>query len=350
MMRMLCVLLTTCCLCAAPTVAEEPGVLQSEFLYETASFPSCHASTIEMTPSGLVASFFGGSDEGNDDVGIWVCRQDGTGWTPPVEVATGVESETKRYPCWNPVLYQVPGGPLLLFYKVGPSPIRWWGMLIRSTDGGKTWSEPERLPEGILGPIKNKPVMVGKALLCPSSTEATNGRWLCHVERTEDLGKTWSKSDSIEDPSNYNAIQPTLLVHDDGKLQLLCRSKHRMIVESWSEDGGKTWSPLAETTLPNPNSGIDAVKLKDGRFLLVYNHTRRGRSPINVAVSRDGKLWEAALPLETEPGEFSYPAVIATPDGHAHTTYTWKRKKVKYVELDPARMSLKGMPEGKWPE
>lgn len=330
--------------------AEKPGVVVNQFLYDSASFPSCHASTLEQTPSGLVAAFFGGSDEGNDDVGIWVCRHDGNSWTAPVEVANGVESPTKRYPCWNPVLFQAPGGPLLLFYKIGPNPVEWWGMLITSLDGGKTWSAPQRLPEGILGPIKNKPVMVDGQLLCPSSTEAKNGTWLCHVERTPDLGKTWSKTDSIADPSKFNAIQPTLLVHDDGKLQLLCRSKHRKIVESWSEDGGKTWSPLAATALPNPNSGIDAVKLTDGRFLLVYNHTQRGRSPINVALSKDGKNWQGAIALETIPGEFSYPAVIATPDGKAHSTYTWKREKVKYVELDPAKLPSKEIVDGKWPK
>lgn len=330
--------------------ADKPGVLVDEFLYDDASFPSCHASTIAMTPEGLVTAFFGGSDEGNDDVGIWVCRRDGSTWSAPVEVANGVESAETRYPCWNPVLYQVPDGPLLLFYKVGPNPIEWWGMLMRSEDHGKTWASPERLPEGILGPIKNKPVPVKGDLLCPSSTERKGRDWRVHLERTPDLGRTWTKTASVEDPETMRAIQPTILFHPEGKLQILCRNGKGKIAQSWSEDDGKTWTPLESTVLLNPDSGIDAVNLKDGRMLLVYNHTRRGRSPINVAVTKDGQTWEAALELETEPGEFSYPAVICTPDGHAHITYTWKRKKIKYVEIDPAKLQTRAMPEGVWPK
>jgi predicted neuraminidase len=84
----------------------------------------------------------------------------------------------------------------------------------------------------------------------------------------------------------------------------------------------------------NPNSGIDAVTLKDGRHVIVYNPTKRGRSPINVAISSDGKTWKDIVTLENEPGEeFSYPAVIQTSDGKVHISYTWKRKKMKHVIL-----------------
>ena len=328
--------------------AEMPGVLVNEFVYESASFPSCHASTIVDTPAGLVTAFFGGSDEGNPDIGIWCARHDGQKWLPPVEAANGVESKEKRYPCWNPVLFQAPGGPLLLFYKVGPTPEKWWGMLITSDDSGKSWSKPRRLPDGILGPIKNKPILHKNELLCPSSTEP--GNWLAHIERTPDLGQTWTKTASLVDPAQFQVIQPTMLVHPDGKLQILCRSKQRKIVESWSADDGRTWSPLAATELPNPDSGIDAVNLKDGRILLVYNHTVRGRSPINVAVSSDGKQWQAAGTLETERGEFSYPAVIVASDGKVQISYTWKRRKIKHVAIDPAKMSLRDMPGGQWPQ
>jgi predicted neuraminidase len=81
----------------------------------------------------------------------------------------------------------------------------------------------------------------------------------------------------------------------------------------------------------------------------VYNHTTKGRSPLNVSVSRDGKTWEAALVLESEPGEYSYPAVIQTSDGLVHITYTWKRQRIKHVELDPARLKAVPMPDGNWP-
>src|SRR5690606_36525124 len=126
-----------------------------------------HASTIAETTDGtLIAAWFGGTEEKHEDVGIWVSRREGKRWSPPVEVANGVQYHTPdggvhRHPCWNPVLYQPNDSALLLFYKCGPSPSEWWGMETRTGDGGKSWSFPRRLPEGILGPIKNKPVRLG---------------------------------------------------------------------------------------------------------------------------------------------------------------------------------------------
>jgi predicted neuraminidase len=325
--------------------AEEPGVLAAEFLFETAPFPSCHASTIAETPGGLVASWFGGTREGDKDVGIWFARQEKDRWTPPVEVADGRQDDGTRYPCWNPVLFQdpSPGGRLLLFYKVGPRPSSWWGLLMTSADGGHSWSKPARLPEGILGPIKDKPVLLADgALLCPSSTEDQG--WRIHLERTTDLGRTWTRTGPLNDGKTFAAIQPAILFHSGRVLQLVCRSRQGKIVATFSPDGGASWGPLEATTLPNPNSGIDAVSLRDGRALLVYNHTPKGRSPLNVAVSADGRTWKAGPVLESEPGEYSYPAVIQASDGLVHVTYTWKRQRIKHVVIDPAKLVEHDLP------
>ena len=124
--------------------ASQPGLISSKFIFDKAPFPSAHASTIVETKSGLIAAWFGGSDEGFPDVGIWMSRDDGKGWMPPVEVARWNEGG-KRLPCWNPVLFQPKGGLLWLFYKAGPTPANWWGMLISSTDAGKTWSNPRQI-------------------------------------------------------------------------------------------------------------------------------------------------------------------------------------------------------------
>ena len=326
-----------------------PGAASAEFIYETAPFPQCHASTICHTREGLVCAWFGGTREKDPDVGIWLARHDGKAWSAPVEVANGIQDEKTRYPCWNPVLFQMPGSELLLFYKVGPSPSTWWGMLIRSADAGRTWSKPERLPEGIAGPIKNKPVVLADGrLLCGSSTEDKG--WRVHMEWTADGGKTWGRTMELNDGVREHAIQPTILRHE-GKLQILCRNRApTTILQSWSEDDGRTWSPLEPTALPHPGSGIDAVTLADGRHLLVYNHTHSGRSPLNVAVSKDGKDWQAAAVLEKSAGEFSYPAVIQTPDNLVHITYTWKRLKVRHVTLDPGKLVLQPIVDGRWPD
>ncbi len=327
----------------------QPGLVRSEFIFESAPFPSCHASTIAEGKNGLVVAWFGGTRERHPDVGIWVSRQVAGNWTAPTEVANGIQGAGQRYPCWNPVLFQPKTGPLLLFYKVGPSPSSWWGMLATSEDGGQTWAAPSRLPQGILGPIKNQPVQLKNGeILCPSSTE--NDGWRVHFERTSDLGKSWRSTEPVNDGKRISAIQPAILLHNDLRLQALGRTEQGKIFQIWSEDGGESWGNMTLTPLPNPNSGIDAVTLKNGRHLLVYNATQKGRSPLNVAVSLDGKEWQAALKLEDEPGkEFSYPTVIQGSDGLVHITYTWMRKRVKHVVIDPMKLELKAMQDGGWP-
>jgi predicted neuraminidase len=336
----------------------EPGLVKTEFIFETAPFPSCHASTIAETEKGLVAAWFGGTRERNPDVGIWLSYDAGGKWTAPLEVADGVVSPTNRYPCWNPVLFQPRTGPLMLFYKVGPSPATWWGMMMTSGDCGIKWSKPARLPDGILGPIKDKPVQLADGDILSGSSDESNGRSV-HFERSSDPGKTWQATPPVACDPEVGPIQPTILFHPDGRLQALGRTKQGRIFETWSPDDGKTWNRITLTSLPNPDSGIDAVTLKDGRQLLVYNHNTRdktknkGRSPLNVAVSQDGETWQAALVLEDNPAApngFAYPAVIQTRDGLVHITYTWKRERIKHVVIDPNNLKLRPIVGGVWPK
>ncbi len=333
------------------------AVVETGFIYqaEDVPFPSCHASTIAQTKKGLVAAWFGGQYEKHPGVGIWFSRHEKKGWTKPVEVANGIQHSTLRYPTWNPVLFDY-GDELFLFYKDGPDPQNWWGQLIISSDFGKTWSRPLRLPEEIYGPIKNKPEMLeGGVLICPTSTE--HDGWQVHMEFTSDRGKTWERTAPINDGTEIAAIQPSILKHPGGKLQILCRSKNKRILSAWSTDNGRTWSKLEPLELPNPNSGTDAVTLKDGRHVLVYNHIDPdqewgNRNVLNLAVSNDGINWEAAVLLENDPdpdGEYSYPAVIQSRDGMLHVTYTWNRKLIKYAVIDPSKFVTKPVENGKWP-
>ncbi len=323
---------------ATPLLAQrDPRVTLSEFVYSSAPFPSAHASTIEETGGVLVAAWFGGTSEGAPDVGIWLSRKVEGKWTPPVEVANGMQPDGKQLPCWNPVLFKPKTGALTLYYKVGSAPRDWWGEVRTSGDAGHTWSNAKKLPAGILGPIKNKPVQLASgAIVSGSSTESgdTPPKWRVHFELSNDRGATW-KSTAPPDAADVNAIQPTIFVLPDGKLQALVRTQSMKIFETLSPDGGATWSPLAPTELPNPNSGIDGITLRDGRQLLVFNRSETDRTPLNVAVSSNGKTWQDLLLLEKDPGEYSYPAVVQTRDGLVHITYTWKRRRIKHVVIDP---------------
>jgi len=334
------------------------GIITDEFIYEKADFPSVHSATIAETPTGLVTAFFGGTKERNPDVEIYVSRLADGKWTAPQSVANGIQTDALRLPTWNPVLYQIPNGDLLLFYKIGPKPSEWWGMLRSSKDGGKTWSDAEKLPNNNIGPVKNKPILLSNGLLyAPSSTEG-NG-WKVHFEVTPDFGKTWKTIGPLAaGKDSINAIQPSILDHGNGKLQIIARTRNRALATSWSYDNGATWTALAKTNLPNNNSGTDAVTMQNGKHVLVYNHVlppgdlaKGARTPLNVSVSKDGLTWFAALILEDSPiSQYSYPSVIQTKDGLLHFVYTWRREKIKHVVVDPSKLKLKKIKNGEWPK
>lgn len=350
-------------------IPQPKGIVTSEFVYEKADFPQCHSATIcETTNGDLLTAFFGGTREGNPDVCIYTSRKDKgiNTWTKPELAADGILSSTERKACYNPVLYQMPNGPIYLFYKIGKNVADWTGYFKTSEDGGKTWSKANQLPKGYLGPIKNKIVDVDGKSIAPSSTES--GGWKVHFEIAEEGGKKIHKvgpldaekavmtQDIVEDEakaksdieggdnSNQNtiqAIQPSILKHKDGRLQILCRSRNGKIATSWSSDKGESWTALSLTNLPNNNSGTDAVTLQDGRQVLIYNAVatppgaKKGvRTPLNIAVSDDGIHWKMLLTLENSPvSQYSYPSIIQGKDGRIHVVYTWRRQRIKYVEL-----------------
>jgi predicted neuraminidase len=307
------------------------AVVLSEFLFREAPFSSCHASTVVETRKGsLLAAWFGGSHEGATDVAIYLTRHTEDEWSKPVPVARGASGES----CYNPVLFQPRRGPLMLFFKAGTEPEKWHGMLTTSTDDGHNWSTPAQLPDGILGPIKDKPLELDNGeILCGSSDESDG--WTIHFEWTRDFGKTWGKSDPVNSPVDFDAIQPTVLKGRNHRIIALGRTQQSRVCYTTSDDGGKSWAPLSLLDVKNPNSGLDAVNLADGRFLMVYNDSEMDRSPLNVAISNNAIDWKPVLTLESDPGEYSYPSVIQTKDGLVHICYTWNRIRIRHVVLNP---------------
>ena len=396
--------------CDIPT--SHPAILKDEFLYERTFFPEAHASTIVETKKGdLVAAYFGGTHEKDPDVCIYVnIKKKGSDkWSTPILAADGVldlsdsrikyaglsgmNEETtsaeagpvktlsekkgfitydyitkksrislpktlKRKSCWNPVLFEMPNGELWLFFKIGSSVGDWTGWLAKSKDGGKTWSDKEPLgydAEGraFLGPIKNKPELIGNRLLCGSSTEG-NG-WRFHMEIYDLKTKQWkyvpvesTEATKTDDMKQHpiDCIQPSILKLKDGRLQVLMRTHNARLATSFSSDNGDTWTPVTLSEVENNQSGTDAVTLADGRHALIYNNfetlpmTPKGvRTPCSIALSDDGTHWHHALTLEDSPiDQYSYPAIIQGKDGKLHAVYTWRRQRIAYKEIDPAQL------------
>ncbi|WP_372649475.1 exo-alpha-sialidase [Draconibacterium sp.] len=314
-------------------------LVSESYISDTTQYEQCHASTIIETENGLLVSFFGGPYERHPEVSIYTAAFANEQWQKPQKVADG-EADTTLFPTWNPVLFRSANNQIDLFYKVGPSPNDWRGMVMHSSDEGKSWSAHEKLPEGILGPIRNKPIQLSSGvILSPSSTEETHELWKAHIERSTDGGQTWTII-AIPSPDSVKVIQPTLLVYSDQRIQALLRSNQNVVMESWSYDQGKTWSEVQPTTIPHPNSGIDAITLKSGAKLLVNNPLpignswEAGRNKLDLYYSTDGKLWKTIMHLENEPeGEFSYPCIIQTSDGLIHITYTYNRRQIKHMVL-----------------
>ena len=302
-----------------------------EFVYETAPFASCHASTLVETKNGeILAAWFGGSKEGANDVAIWMSRRTADGWTAPREIA-----RHENTPTWNPVLFRTLDGVTWLYYKFGTSPREWTGAYRNSDDDGHTWSEPQAMPAGLLGPVKNKPLILADGTVIAGTSVESCRSWTSYAEISTDNARSWTRGGPAAHPDEpYGVIQPTV-VPIPGGLRMFTRSRNiGRICYADSFDGGLTWSPAWETELPNPNSGIDSVGLADGRIVMIYNHTEKGRTPLNLAVSHDhGRTWQRFLDLETEPGEYSYPAIIQGADGDLHMAYTWKRQRVRYARV-----------------
>ncbi|HXJ46424.1 MAG TPA: exo-alpha-sialidase, partial [Candidatus Dormibacteraeota bacterium] len=101
---------------------------------------------------------------------------------------------------------------------------------------------------------------------------------------------TWQSVGPVDKGAGFDAIQPTILLPGQGKLEALCRTKQGVIAMTWSSDGGRTWTALAAAELPNPNSGIDGVTLAEGRQLLIYNHSAHIPGPRQSVSPRRGNF------------------------------------------------------------
>lgn len=299
--------------------------------------PECHASTILHLNNGeLIAAWFGGKKEGNDNVGIWMVKGKPGQWTKPIEIA-----KIRNDAHWNPVLFQSPEGRIFLFFKVGKKIPSWETWVKTSDDDGKTWTEAKELiagDKGGRGPVRNKPIILSNGDWIAGASHE-EGSWNAFADISNDKGLNWHASPYVPldrtKMKGKGVIQPTLWESAPGKVHMLLRSTEGAIYRSDSEDGGKSWSTAYKTCLPNPNSGIDLTRLNDGTLVLAFNPDTANwgsRSPLSLAISFDnGLTWPKILDIDAgdKEDEFSYPGIIHYGDTIA-VSYTWNRKKIAY--------------------
>ena len=316
------------------------------------SSPYNDTPNIIETKDGLLLVWASGSRPGYADVTIQQSRWDGKTWSPPTMVASHATKKTgAQQACWNPVLTKVSNGQLALFYQVGLSRETWSGRMKISYDGGHSWTQERKLRKGIHGPIKNKAIELKDGrLLCPSAT--ANAGWRVHLEFVTPFRENWGfmKTKPLNFPGEYRATEPSILMHDDQNIQVLCRTKQGYLTGFWSYNGAKSWQPMERLAIPAPNSGFDAVKLNDGRFAIVYNHSPKLTDRINLAVSSNGKDWEAIEVLDQGPSEhFQNPSIIQTKDNQVHIVYTINQNRFQHVQMDPTLFKGKPIANGIWP-
>jgi predicted neuraminidase len=157
---------------------------------------------------------------------------------------------------------------------------------------------------------------------------------------TDDGGKTWKASKPL---LGFGNIQPSVLRRDDGTLVAYMRENgpRRRVRVSESKDDGETWGPVGVTDLPNPGSGVDALRLANGNWIIVYNDTIQGRNKLAVSLSTDeGRTWTFTRHLEDqEKGAYHYPAVTQGADGTIHVVYSYfveEGKSMKHAAINEA--------------
>ncbi|MGB3589158.1 MAG: sialidase family protein [Tunicatimonas sp.] len=324
---------------AKELIAEEAILPVKDFIFgDEQPFPQCHASTVLRRSDGqFLVAWFGGTEEKDDDVGVWLAIGRPDQWTKPKEVA-----KIREDPHWNPVLFQAPDETIYLYFKVGKEIDHWETWVITSADGGNSWSEATELvadDKGGRGPVRNKPIILSDGTWLAGASHEDNRVWNAFADRSTDGGKTWKMSEYLEvnrdSLDGEGIIQPTLWESEPGMVHMLLRSSAGYVYRSDSEDYGQSWSPVYRTELPNPNSGIDLTQLADETLALAYNRDNENwgaRAPLTIALSTDnGQTWPRVLDIDTgDPDdEFSYPAIISCGDTIA-VTYTWQREKIAF--------------------
>lgn len=325
-----------------PARRSDDPLLTEHAFQDVRPFAQCHASTVVRVPEGgFLVAWFAGTRESTEDVAIWSAARNAEGeWSAPRVLA-----DTGPVAHWNPVLFALDaeGRELVLHFKVGAR-IRHWETWVQfSRDGGATWSTPSPLvpgDRGGRGAVRCKPIRLASGEWIAGASRERWRRWDAFFDRSPDGVHDWRATRDVAiDHFRFGGkglIQPTLWTSGADAVHALFRSTDGFIHRADSADGGRSWTRPRALPIPNNNSGIDAVRLPDGRVVLACNPVPGNwaeRTPLSLLVSNDGgETWHGRLDVETAPGEYSYPALIETTAGVA-LTYTWNRRRIAFAEI-----------------
>ncbi len=301
----------------------------------SAGLPQCHAATIvERADGALVSGWYAGAHEKARDVAIYgaVLPPDAEEWE-----ARGVFADTPQFSEGNPVLYEDASRRLWLFF-VTLLGDRWDTGQVKcahSLDGGVTWNPPFYVCDEWGRMTACKPLTLPDgAILLPLYLEAGGA----FVLRTENLGQDWQTSMLVNTPGGV--MQPALARRGDGSVLMYlrtCEADPGTVWQSVSGDGGRTWDAPTRAPLPNPNARLDLTRLASGRLAVAFNDSPDQRTPLTLALSEDdGASWPLRFDVESDAGEFSYPALIQARDGLLHLVYTYRRTHIAHVACDEA--------------
>lgn len=349
-----------------------------------------HAANLCWLPDGTLACvWFGGTMEGMGDISVWISRlrPGADRWSPAERLSERADRSEQ-----NPVLFVAPDGAVWLFHTSQPGGRQdACEIYVRhSDDQGATFGAPRRLGD-FTGVFVRQPPQIGPQgeWLLPGFRCITppEGRWTGSLDMavmlvSTDAGATWS---AVEVPDSLGAVHMNPIPAQNGVMPAFYRDRFaNHIRRSLSLDGGLSWSAPEPTDLPNNNSSVQAIRLGDGRVAMVCNPVnaamsdqRRAslydeidedgtdadagktngtggaiwgvpRAPLVLAMSEDnGAHFPVVRQMEEGSGycltnnskdglnkEYSYPSLLAGPDGALHVAYTYHRRAIKYVRID----------------
>lgn len=309
-----------------------------------------HSGTlVEVADGGLLAAWFGGSREGAADVAIQGARWDPRrGWGDPFVILDRQHLERRLgrtlRKLGNPVLWRHPDGRIWLW--VVTSGLGGWStsslVLCISPDQGHTWGPPR--------PLVTSPFLNISTLARGRPLDSADGGVLLPVYhelagkfgellRLDAQGHILAKS---RISAGRAAIQPSLVASGPDQARAFLRrtgTAPAQVLSSNTQDGGYSWSPLAATTLPNPDAAVAALGTPAGHYLLVYNGAPDQRGRLDLARSLDGDQWRHLWSLEqgdAPDDEFSYPYLIRSQAGDYQLIYTWQRRRMVHIRFNDA--------------